>query len=591
MKRLSIPSLKKFIILLMIITLLTVPAAFADEDQGYSFQSVEKNIIISDDGTAIISEDVNYRIHGTINGVYRDIPISGEQRLENVSVETPGYYNTVELINSSDNIQIKVWLYKDAAKTQKVSNENVEVIYHYNFIKGVKIYNDIAEFQYMSWGSGWDEEVPQLTTYIELPGSNENIEMWYNPSDKVTESTWTSDTTLKTVYTDLNANENVEQRILMPTSYFTSSENADVIDMDAKEKIEQDQIDYQNSINNKNTIAQIIAGIIIVVLFVPVAVYFKYGREPKITYSAAYESQMPTNDSPIFINAMVNGNAGETDLDGFQAVLLDLIDKGYYKIVSSNDENTVLKRKDKNTASLQQYELDIIDYLKRYEDDKQRISLENISDGDPTDFSNFMDAWKIDVNKEVTSSRVSNYFDDHGNGVMTLINVLSVIFGIIIIVGVLLFDLDVLLMILVIVLIIESISLLVMSNTVMGQWTPEGKEFHDKWKNFEKYIKDYSLIKEYPPDSIQVWGKYLVYATALGCADKVSKNMKKYFKEINMPEDVLYESDTVFFSYYGGFYLMNSSFRTLDHPDDSGSYGSIGDVGSGGFGGGGGGVF
>ncbi|OED30779.1 DUF2207 domain-containing protein [Methanosphaera sp. WGK6] len=574
----------------MIITILTVPAAFAD-DGHYNFQSVEKNIIISDDGTAIISEDVNYIISGTINGVYRDIPLSGEQRLENISVETPGYYNTVELINSSDNIQIKVWLYKDEAKTQKVSNEDVEVIYHYNFIKGVKIYNDIAEFQYMSWGSGWDEEVPQLTTYIELPGSHENTEMWYNPSNKVTESTWTSDTTLKTVYTNLNENENVEQRILMPTSYFTSSENADVIDMDAKEKIEQDQIDYQNSINTKNTLAQIIAGIVIIVLFVPVAVYFKYGREPKITYSADYESQMPTNDSPIFINAMVNGNAGETDLDGFQAVLLDLIDKGYYKIISDNDENTVLKRKDKNTASLQQYEVDIINYLERYEDDKHRISLETISDGDSTDFSKFMDAWKIDVNKEVTDLRVSKYFDDHGNSVMSLINILSIIFGVILIVGILLFDLDVLLMILVIVLIIESIALLVISNTVMGQWTPEGKEFHDKWKNFEKYIKDYSLIKEYPPASIQVWGKYLVYATALGCADKVRSNMKKYFKEVNISEDSLYESDTVFFAYYGGFYLMNSSFHTLSHPDDSGSYGSIGDVGSGGFGGGGGGVF
>jgi uncharacterized membrane protein len=36
-----------------------------------------------------------------------------------------------------------------------------------------------------------------------------------------------------------------------------------------------------------------------------------------------------------------------------------------------------------------------------------------------------------------------------------------------------------------------------------------------------KYIKDFSLIKEYPPESVKVWNKYLVYATALGIADEV----------------------------------------------------------------------
>jgi uncharacterized membrane protein len=66
-------------------------------------------------------------------------------------------------------------------------------------------------------------------------------------------------------------------------------------------------------------------------------------------------------------------------------------------------------------------------------------------------------------------------------------------------------------------------------NTFAGRWTPEGKEFHDKWKSFENYINDYSLIKERPPASIQVWGKYLIYAAALGCADEVSKNICQQF--------------------------------------------------------------
>jgi uncharacterized membrane protein len=44
--------------------------------------------------------------------------------------------------------------------------------------------------------------------------------------------------------------------------------------------------------------------------------------------------------------------------------------------------------------------------------------------------------------------------------------------------------------------------------------------------SFKRYINDFSLIKEYPPDSVQLWNKYLVYATALGSAEGVIKAME-----------------------------------------------------------------
>jgi len=135
-----------------------------------------------------------------------------------------------------------------------------------------------------------------------------------------------------------------------------------------------------------------------------------------------------------------------------------------------------------------------------------------------------------------------------------------------------------------------AVLLFVVPNTVPGRWTPEGKEFHDKWKNFEKYIKDYSLINERPPSSIQVWGKYLIYASALGCADQVTKNMKEYFKSIDIVEDSLNDSSAVSFAYYNGFSHVESSFNTISQSE-SDSSGSIGSSGSGGFGGGGGGTF
>lgn len=585
-------NLKKFAIILLILTFLLAPVSFAEGE--YSLPSVEKHINVLDDGTTNISEDVTYSVSGTVNGVYRDVSISGQQRIENISVETPGYYNTVEVLNSSNKVTIKVYLYKDEAKTQKVSDENVRVIYHYNFIKGVKIYNDIAELQCMSWGSDWDSSVDSLTTYIRIPGSHDNVEMWNNPPYIVKESSWTSDNTLKTVYDEIGSGQSAEQRILIPKDYFKSTENADVINKDAKAQIEKDQQDYLNNINNHNILMEILSVLLVLAIVTPVGVYLKYGREPKISYNAKYEMDLPTNHSPVYINTIVKGSVGETDIYGFQAVLMNLIDKGYYKVINSNEDDTILKQKDRDTSSLQQYETDILDYLSGYADKGGLISLKNIGEnGDPVRFGTFMDAWKIDVNREVNGLEIRNLFNDKGNNVMSLIGVLSLIGGIA--VGAYAYltygDFNLITLILAVVLVIESVIVFVLPNTVLGQWTPEGKEFYDKWKNFERYIKDYSLIKEYPPASVQVWGKYLVYATALGCADEVSKNMKKYFKSIDLPEEEYYASDAVFFSMYGGHMLMYSSFHNLDSPStDTGSFGDIGDIG-GGFGGGGGGTF
>lgn len=147
---------------------------------------------------------------------------------------------------------------------------------------------------------------------------------------------------------------------------------------------------------------------------------------------------------------------------------------------------------------------------------------------------------------------------------------------------------EITLLLLAIVMLIESTLLLSVPNTTPGRWTPEGKEYHDRWSNFKKYISDYSMIEERPPASVQVWGEYLVYAAALGCAKEATKTMKKYFEVGGVSSDYIADNNVIFFAYYGGFTHMDSSFSSLNaSSSDSG----IGSVGGGGFGGGGGGTF
>ena len=130
-----------------------------------------------------------------------------------------------------------------------------------------------------------------------------------------------------------------------------------------------------------------------------------------------------------------------------------------------------------------------------------------------------------------------------------------------------------------------SIALLFLPDDIFGQWTPEGRVFYLKWKNFKKFLQDNSLIKEHAPDSIVVWKKYLIYGTALGIADKVYESMK-----LKIPDYADYDDSVLVYHYYGGYHMMHAAYDTgysAANPSDSSGFGGLG----GGSGGGGGGAF
>ena len=84
----------------------------------YSITNVNEDMTVLDDGTAQITQTITYNITGEINGVYRTIPLSGNQSIENLTVTTPGYYNELEVQNTSTGQEVKVWLYKDKEKSK-----------------------------------------------------------------------------------------------------------------------------------------------------------------------------------------------------------------------------------------------------------------------------------------------------------------------------------------------------------------------------------------------------------------------------------------------------------------------------------------
>lgn len=591
------------IFLLSFLILSSTASAFA-ADRSYSIPSINMDLFLQNDGSIHVKETIHYTFSGTYNGVYRDIPLKNGQILQNVQVSTQGAYSSFQIINQSSTQQVKIFLYSDAAKTTPISDKDVDVTLEYDLLHVLRFYNDITELQYKLVGEGWEVPIGQLNANVHVP-SSEGVKYWLNPPYYAKSSSWQGNT-LQVTSENIPSGQYFELRMVMPKSQFAANPTGGLIlNQDALSQIQQIQNDYQNQLNFQNGLFTVLAVLMMLSLFIPLIIYLRYGREPKIDYRAEYERDIPTEDPPALVNAIcgpgLSKKIGEPDMDGFKATIMDLINRKHLlmeKIPPSKegyglDDSMYLKinyKKDK--SSLERFELDVINFLGQFEEDGL-ISLDQIS-ADLSDretaksFRDTYNDWKDDIkDRFLTDDQLKKIFLKKGDTYLKLYGVVGIVGAAVVFFFSLSSQLPsaTLAFVAAIILGVVSVISLILPQKIAGQWTTYGEEYDAKWHNFKRYIKDFSLIKEYPPESVTIWNKYLVYATALGAADAVKKAMELY-----LPRDQLDQSDIYMFHYYGGYLLLDSALDTgiSTASAGSGDFGGVGDIGGGDIGGGGG---
>jgi uncharacterized membrane protein len=82
----------------------------------------------------------------------------------------------------------------------------------------------------------------------------------------------------------------------------------------------------------------------------------------------------------------------------------------------------------------------------------------------------------------------------------------------------------------------------------------KGNEDYVRWKAFEKFLKEFTNIKDYPMPGLTIWEHYMVYATAFGIADLVEKQIRFKYQQLNQTNE-LNQSSTF---RYPGFYLYSN---------------------------------
>lgn len=267
----------------------------------------------------------------------------------------------------------------------------------------------------------------------------------------------------------------------------------------------------------------------------PIFLYRKFGTEFSIVYDAEYEREIPYRDSPDVVNGVVKKLCASPDEHGLNGLLLNEVkEKRARFIVGQKGEIEAIEFLTDVSKSdvakifdgfISENKLDLNSFKKVVQrESNARKFLQNLR------------KWQQDVLHRIREKKL---LDERGNriakgfaAVFCVLIPLIVLFTsanlgpeyrpMIIYVRTVMF-----------LCVSTGIAILLMRKDVFSRWTKEGLLYYLRWKNFEKFLLDFSALSTYPPQSIAIWDEYIVYATALGIAKTVAEN----FRKLNPPAE------------------------------------------------------
>ncbi len=589
-------------IIFLFLILISAISLVSAEDRSYSIEHSWIDLTVGSNGLLHVNETFQYSFDGEFSGVYRDITIRDGQNISNIKVTADGAYPVLKQEDQDGKKHLVINLYSDAAHTKKIKDCEVKVTLNYDFSGVVTLYNDTGLLQYNMWGKNWDTGVGGIDLKIHAPG-NKNNEIYFTPSDLIKSNN--TDGNLITATTNSIPDDKVCGFVLlMPVDDFNNASYARHLNENGKEQVLKSINDSLNGEKFWNSILSFLTFIPFLSPIGAIIIYLRHGREPKVDYDGIYERELPTNDSPAVVNALVDNKSdiGNPNMKGFEATILSLIDRKVLDLYSKENSETethdlFLTFNYDSKNELSDSETIVFDTLENFADDGT-LNLSTLNDTLQNSFNAgwFADQiknWQSHVIFELDDNGVESYFNDTGSSQMFGLAIFGIVLGIAIAaIGFFFGGTHTLTTIVAgIALLVFSIILLFIPESVFGQWTEKGRLFYLKWSNFKKFLQDNSLIKEHPPESIVIWKQYLIYGAALGVADKVYDAMK-----LQMPDIYDYDDGIFLYHNYGGYYMMHNAYYIGDHMGDSSSsdsfdFGGFDDFGGGGFDGGGGGAF
>ncbi len=501
-------------------------------------------------------------------------------------IKTKFDYDVYPIVIAKDTTQ---FFYKIWGETSPSANINVKLV-----LPG-EIFYEIMEYEYKEVEVKVEEtgEIRKITTQELVKNeTGKRIIYFLHKEDEDYETREYGN--ILEIISYQKQREMLEINLLMPNDWFVENNNFIYRkDLSKNEIIEVEERDMLYR-SYKKIIDMILTFMFFVYLLIPfiiiVIIYFMYGKEltrKEVNYSGIYERELPSKHNPAEAIFFIKGDEEYSQKERVNAIIstiMSFVNKGIAEIEEKNNDVYLSFNYEKiEKIKLESYEHSLINYIKKYFGNK-KFSLKEFEKkcSGKLDYYQFVERFFMSINN---INWKSIYVENHGNKIAGISLGLYFIlnFFVMFIEPFAFFGF-----------VFTAIAFFIIKykKIMLAKWTRDGRILNLKWENFRKYISDYSLMKEHPPESVKIWDEYLTYAIALGVANKTIKIMKRI-----SPKDIEVNNHSIAHVYLTSTIAlqMNKSFSPtyVSRSSSSGSMGGYsgsnggfgGGMGGGGFGG------
>lgn len=587
---------KKFKITFLVLVFVLFVGNFvsADSETAYNIGNYVINATVMKNGDMHVTECIKFDFHDSANGIYRDILYKYSYSSQNDDMNPSSSRYQSEGI---DNVFVTETdsTYEGGAKFSQISESNatngmknyysISNMKSDGYIKRIKIYspsssgntkylkieydlkdvavlyNDAGEIYWNFVGKGWDCDISNLKINIDFEQDYnlENISAYpHGYTDIVNLENKNGKISFEAY--NLKRKTAVDARVIFSNTYL----DADFV----KKQISQNY-DYNmlNKIENnmefgktRNKISGVITYIIIAITVIYlIMLYIKSdkvsskGKNKKADY---YTSPLDNLNLSLYMK-LNGGNILNTNL--LMATILDLHNK---KVIIMDSQKKLKKtfdgieydyyltiNQDAKLNDLNEYERIVLNYLFNknpssnigtFKEDKielnKRFKELSKNSYSISKFNQLCMAYDKKINEVIYEKTDSNLkkFSFTFLFIIVIISVINVF-----LISPLNIDLK-----------MENISMYIVVGmfvmifaillTLVRSIKEEYYNEYNNLKGLQKYLKEYSLIKDRYPIEIALWDRYLVFATLFGIAKKVAKEFKDELIKNGYDEDYIY---------------------------------------------------
>ena len=596
-------TLKKIILFISIILLVLTTFSIyvrADDSSSLYLDKLKFDVTVNEDGSMDVVETWNIDI-SHVNTLYKTFKIDDDKftSIKNVRVKDitgnreftqidEEMYHVTEncyygLINSKGNFEIAWGVGLDdryATRTYEIS---------YTVVDAIGKYNDYAELYWQFIGEDFEVDADKITGTITLPSnaeSEEDIKVWGHTENLNGEIYVTDTDKIKFQLENFDAGRYVEVRVLFPTEMIESTGRA--YNEDRYDDVIKEETKWANQANLRRqweeikdeVVATFVIFVILALCIIFIEKAVKYGKklssikkfvpEQKLDYFRDLPEKDTTPGEAVYILKEPYNAFSRHFGKIFSATLLDLKLKDYIDLrvekTDKNKDKIYLKKLKESDSNLKSDERRILDFAYKAFGKKTEVemkTLEQYIEKHPAGVEALINGCLKAIESQLKESKM---FDKKQKEEFSNYAGLSGVYYVFAIVT-LFWAFPLAIILLINGLICGSIKK--RANVL----TQKGVDSKEKWKGLKNE-------KEIP--AIEVWEHYLVYATAFGIADKVLKQLKTIYPNID-ELDSIHTSTYMYFMYHSNF---ETSFSSSISSSISSSYSSA-TGGGGGFSGGG----